>query len=393
MAINIATPNIDDLKHHSVFGSSVDQTTDLYTNDIINVPGGWTTTTVRIHGGSDTVYGRDSDDIIYDNRAINGRPLVAPDGSTYIPAGSGSSGDDRIFGAGGRDTIFAGDGQNYYDGGAETDTVVYSRASVGVNVDLDTGNGQGTGIGDGVDTLVSIENVTGSNHDDTIAGSGVANVLVGGIGDDSLHGGGGRDSLFGGADDDMLDGGGDGDKLYGDEGTDTLVYLFSPNGVVIDLANGTASGGDAQGDSFRSIENVWGSQYDDTLRGDSGDNVLFGAKGQDVLAGGKGSDRFVYGSPNESTRLRPDIIQDFVKGEDIIDLSGLDNVLTAFAAGSQPAPSMTFVDSFSGVAGQVMARPQGGATMVYADLDGDRVADFVIQLSNSVPLTANDFWL
>ena len=117
MAINIATPNIDDLKHHSVFGSSVDQTTDLYTNDVINVPGGWTTTTVRIHGGSDTVYGRDSDDIIYDNRAINGRPLVGPDGSTYIPAGSGSSGDDRIFAAGGRDTIFAGDGQNYYDGG------------------------------------------------------------------------------------------------------------------------------------------------------------------------------------------------------------------------------------------------------------------------------------
>jgi hypothetical protein len=30
---------------------------------------------------------------------------------------------------------------------------------------------------------------------------------------------------------------------------------------------------------------------------------------------------------------------------------------------------------------------------VYADLDGDRVADFAIQLSNSVPLTANDFWL
>ena len=54
---------------------------------------------------------------------------------------------------------------------------------------------------------------------------------------------------------------------------------------------------------------------------------------------------------------------------------------------------MTFVDSFSGVAGQVTARPQGGATMVYADLDGDRVADFAIQLSNSVPLTANDFWL
>jgi serralysin len=54
---------------------------------------------------------------------------------------------------------------------------------------------------------------------------------------------------------------------------------------------------------------------------------------------------------------------------------------------------MTFVNRFSGVAGQVTAVAQSNATMVYADLDGDRVADFAIRLTGSVQLTAEDFWL
>jgi Ca2+-binding RTX toxin-like protein len=391
MAIIFPTPEYDDLKHQTVNGSSVERTVDLYTYDTINVPGGATETRVRIHGGNDTVYGNNSDDTIYDNRAINGRPMVGPDGSTSIPLGSGSSGNDTVFAGGGKDTIFAGDGQNYYDGGTETDTVDYSRAGVGVKVDLDTGNGQGSGTGDGVDTLVSIENVTGSRYDDTLTGSAVANVLRGGDGNDKLLGGGAGDTLYGGANDDMLDGGAGADKIYGDDGVDTLVYLFSPDGVSINLANATASGGDAQGDSFKSIENVWGSMYDDTLTGDSGDNVLFGAKGRDVLAGGGGRDRFVYGSPNESTVAQPDIIKAFVHGEDIIDLSGLDNVLTPF--GGPSPPSMSFVSRFSGVAGQVTSVVESNATMVYADLDGDKAADFAIKLTGAVQLTASDFWL
>lgn len=393
MAINIATPNLDDLKHRQVYGSSIDLATDPYLNDTISVPGGWASATVRIHGGNDTVNGNNSADTIYDNRAINGRPFTGPDGTTYFPAGSGSSGDDTIRAGGGTDTIFAGDGTNIYDGGGNTDTVDYSRAGVGVTVDLDSGNGQGRGVGDGTDTLVSIENVIGSNQGDTITGSGVANVLIGGRGDDRLLGGGGRDTLYGGADNDTLVGGAAADTMYGEGGTDTLEYLFSPSGVTIDLANGAGRGGHAEGDTFTSIENVWGSWHDDILVGDSRDNVLLGSKGQDVLSGGGGKDRFVFTGPSDSTVARPDLIKDFVQGQDTIDLSSLDHTLSAFAAGAQPAPSMTFVDAFSGAAGQVTARVQGGLTTVLADLDGDKVADFAIQLSGQIQLTAQDFWL
>ena len=242
MTIHVATPNLDDLKHHPVSGSNIDLATDLYTNDTISVPSGWTSATVRIHGGNDTVNGNNSADTIYDNRAINARPFTGPDGTTYILPGSGSSGDDTIHAGGGTDTIFAGDGTNTYDGGGDIDTVDYSRAGVGVTVDLDTGNGQGHGSGDGTDTLISIENVTGSNQDDTITGSDVANVLMGGRGDDHLLGGGGRDTLYGRR-----------RRRYPrrrrgrrhhvrrEAGRDTLEYLFSPSGVTVDLAKGTAA--------------------------------------------------------------------------------------------------------------------------------------------------------
>ncbi len=58
----------------------------------------------------------------------------------------------------------------------------------------------------------------------------------------------------------------------------------------IDLEAGTASGGDAEGDRLVSIENVRGSQRNDTLTGDGGDNELRGYAGDDVLSGGAGAD-------------------------------------------------------------------------------------------------------
>lgn len=388
MAIYVNGPRTryDDLEHFSLPGSIIDQTTDLYTNDTIVVNSYGRDTTVLIHGGNDTVTGGYSDDTIYDNRGANSRPIPAPNGTVHILPGSGPSGDDKIYAGDGNDTIFAGDGQNIYDGGRHTDTVDYSRASVELDVDLDVGNGQGRGRGDGTDTLVSIENVVGSNQDDWIAGSSVANVLSGGRGADDLWGEGGRDTLFGGADDDWLSGGAGADTMYGEGGIDTLNYLDSASGVTVDLAKGTGRGGDAEGDSFKTVENIRGSWHDDTLIGNNGDNELAGTLGQDTLVGGGGKDRFVFFSSSESTVARPDLIKDFVKGEDKIDLSDFFN---QFANGQQS--SMTFVDGFSGQAGQVTARVQAGGTTVLGDLNGDRVADFAIELSNPIQLAATDF--
>src|SRR5207244_993543 len=96
----------------------------------------------------------------------------------------GFGGDDWIFGLGGNDTIKGGGGADYIDGGIGIDTADYSDSSVGVIVSLLNGQGHG-GTAEG-DTLVNIENLTGSSHDDLLVGDGGANELSGDGGNDIL---------------------------------------------------------------------------------------------------------------------------------------------------------------------------------------------------------------
>jgi len=107
-----------------------------------------------------------------------------------------------------------------------------------------------------------------------------------------------------------------------------------------------------------------------------------------VLIGGGGHDIFVFTSgfdvPSASSPAHPDIIKDFVQGEDLIDLSNL-------YSGSFAGPAHHLVDSFSGVANEVMVAVHSGSTSVLADLNGDKIADFEVQLSNPIHLTASDF--
>ncbi len=55
--------------------------------------------------------------------------------------------------------------------------------------------------------------------------------------------------------------------------TDLVSYFDNTVGVTVNLATGTASGGNAEGDTLISIETVRGSVYADTLiGGDGSDN-------------------------------------------------------------------------------------------------------------------------
>lgn len=99
--------------------------------------------------------------------------------------------------------------------------------------------------------------------------------------------------LIGGLGNDTLDGGVGADILDGGDGIDTASYFDatdsspSTQGVTISLANGTASGGDATGDTLTSIENVIGTDYADTIEGDAGNNRLEGGRGDDILSGAR----------------------------------------------------------------------------------------------------------
>ena len=51
---------------------------------------------------------------------------------------------------------------------------------------------------------------------------------------------------------------------------------------------GIGSGGDAQGDTLSNIENLTGSNFDDTLEGNAGNNVLAGGLGTDTVLATRG---------------------------------------------------------------------------------------------------------
>jgi T5SS/PEP-CTERM-associated repeat protein len=111
----------------------------------------------------------------------------------------GSAFDDQVSGGGGNDTIIAGHGggNDFYDGGADIDTIVYASTDEGVIVDLTTGKASGD-PDIGIDKLVNIENVTGGSGNDKLIGDGANNVLNGAAGADELQGNGGSDTLIGG---------------------------------------------------------------------------------------------------------------------------------------------------------------------------------------------------
>lgn len=149
----------------------------------------------------------------------------------------------------------------------------------------------------------------GYNGRDYLFGGSGRDYLNGGNGNDYLNGGSGDDWLIGGYGNDTLIGGQGADYMHGGSGTDEASYSYSSSGVYIDLLNNAGHWGDAQGDTFYSIENVTGSNYNDYIYGDHGANVLTGRNGNDSLIGWKGNDTlyggygvdYLYGGDHNDT--------------------------------------------------------------------------------------------
>lgn len=299
-----------------------------------------------------TITGTDGDDLL---EGTAGGELIL-----------GLGGDDILLGDAGNDVLDGGAGADTLFGGSGFDTADYSNATGAVTVRLFEG-GVGAGAEAEGDELVGIEQVVGSDFNDSLIGSNEADTLLGGAGadflagnagnddllggagndvvqggagsdfvdggagDDTVDGGAGNDELFGGAGDDTLSGGAGGDfldggigddtligglgadTLFGNVGDDTASYITASEGIILRLFDGGVNEGAAvEGDTFFSIENFVGTNFTDSLiGGDSGDS-LNGAGGADFIAGGGGEDTLLGGGGN-------DVIQggagdDFIQG-------------------------------------------------------------------------------
>ncbi|MHC8315564.1 retention module-containing protein [Pseudomonas sp. LB3P31] len=196
------------------------------------------------HGGSDaanvtisyqdghTLTGTAGDDVLVAGTGNN--ILNAGDGNDVLTAGTGNN---ELHGGAGNDLLFSGIGNDLLDGGSGIDTASYAHAASGVTVDLSLLAPQNTG-GAGTDTLTGIENLVGSNFNDSLTGDNNSNVITGGLGNDVLNGGGGDDFLIGGLGNNTLTGGAGADTfqwLKGNSGHD-VVTDFTPGTDKLDLS-------------------------------------------------------------------------------------------------------------------------------------------------------------
>ena len=143
----------------------------------------------------------------------------------------GQDGGTEFYGGPGNDVINSiGERGNIADGGEGTDT--YSMAFGGgpMTADLDAGTASVEGESSS-STLISIENLLGSQAADRLSGDDGSNVLDGGRfgGDDLLQGRAGDDTLLGRGGDDQLDGGDGTDAADGGGGSDSCVNAETVN--------------------------------------------------------------------------------------------------------------------------------------------------------------------
>jgi Ca2+-binding RTX toxin-like protein len=365
---------------------------------------------------------------------------------------NGGAGNDQLFGMDGADTLAGGAGDDLLDGGIGIDTVTYSGATGAVRVDLSVLIAQDT-LGAGVDTIVGLENLTGSAFADVLIGDAGANLISGGTGDDTIEGGAGNDKLQGGNGNDTVsysraDGGvtvnlatslaqntggagvdtltgfenvlgsSYGDTLMGDasanridggEGVDTVSYALASAAVSVDLAlAGPQNTIGAGVDTLTSIENLTGSAFNDTLFGNDGDNVLIGGAGSDALSGragndmlvgglglntltgGAGADNFVFDVLKASSNR--DVITDFEHGVDHITLAR-----SAFAAlpggNADPLAPLAFTTGTAAttVDHRMIYDPLSGNLFYDADGSGSGAQVQIAVLADKPLLDAGDF--
>lgn len=136
--------------------------------------------------------------------------------------------------------------------------------------------------------------IFGDDGNDWIEGNFGDDYLVGGTGLDFLLGGNGDDEIYGEEDDDVMFPGDGADIVDGGFGSDTVVFkgdVLGMAGVYVNLEIGFGLDGDAEGDFYVSVENIQGSDFNDTLIGTDDNNAIFGYSGNDILVPGHGNDK------------------------------------------------------------------------------------------------------
>lgn len=284
-------------------------------------------------GGDDVIYGNGSTRIDYSNamvavrvdlaagiadarltadKATSGYLTVGRDTFSGVYDVRGTAYDDELLGGGaGRtatglplEVFVGGAGNDTINGLAGWDLVAYGNSpnAIQVNLALATGHVQdGWGF---TDTLIGIEEITGSFYNDTFLGNASDQTFNGGKGNDSMDGVSGHDEVG-----------------FNNDEAGVTVKLGGWVGASGSLPSGyTGSAKDGWGtiDVFKNIDGVEGSGFNDTLTGDANNNRLDGRGGADTIDGGGGVDWAEYNQAMVGVHV------DLSQGKALDDGQGID---------------------------------------------------------------------
>lgn len=302
-----------------------------------------------------------------------------------------------LMALGGDDTITIDANGAYYDGGAGSDTFVLTEGggialhgnsgvdAIDASVITESlqfhvgegGIGSVTGSTFGSTSFQSIEEIIGTDYDDTFAFSDAAYMAVAGV--IAIDGGDGLDTLV----------------LPDDAGT------IDPDELIVDLANNQVGSGFV----VENVENVIGGALDDDIRGDSlanslsgmaGDDYLLGNGGADTIAGGDGDDLIYAGAGSDtvfggggndrifgeagSNTLYGDVGNDTINGGDASDaiVGGDGNDLLYGGGGNDVIVADAGNDLLDGGAGDDALYGGLGADIFVFGAGADTLPDFAL---------------
>lgn len=306
----------------------------------------------------------------------------------------GMEGDDTLYGGVGNDILYGNTGNNIIDGGPGRDA---GRAEFG----------ERTG-----DVVFVNGAVPGETYTATVGGAWAGSVkdveiliVFGGKGNDRI---GGDYSALQPGDHASLDGGDGYDvavidlSAYAGSVSEGLAGRFGGH----DWVNFTSGVQLSLSFSIEALEftgNAWGGLYggtgadiltglagDDVFYGVEGDDLIQGGGGRDTMSGGSGADVFVFAARTDSSVAAPDLITDFARGEDLIDLSAID-------ANTAVAGNQAFhLGATVGHAGDIVVTYDAvnARTVVSLYVNADAAVDSVIWLTGNLSaMTASDFVL
>ncbi len=305
------------------------------------------------------------------------------DGGTGNDVINGGDGTDMLMGGAGNDTMTGGLGDDTYFVDAAGDVVTelalggndevittrntYTLGAELENLSFDSSNGIGnfTGTGNALNNQVS-----GGQGNDTLSGAQGVDTLVGGNGNDTYLVDTTTDVIIEGA----------------NGGNDTISTTVNMNFTLVgqDTVENLTLGGTGTGTGNGQANVLTSGNSVNTLVGNAGNDTLIGGGGNDILSGGLGRDVYAYIGAATTAALGTDTIQDFTRGEDMIDLSALTGVTGDF----------TFIGTNAFAAdnvNQIRLNIVGQTTTIQIDTNANNAAELSITLTGVLALDASDF--